>query len=100
MDRQEPIRLDPQDAEYIRHQIEAGRFKSPSEVIGEAIRQMRDAEENPEIMLGMTNEEIRRQIEEGAAAADRGELLDGDAVMDELDRLDREERAKLKKRAS
>jgi putative addiction module CopG family antidote len=102
MDRQhdEHISLNPAQADFVYHQVESGRFRSPSEVVNEAIRQMQAAEEIDAADFGMTDEDIRRRIEEGAAQADRGELLDGPAVLDELDARHRAQRAKIKRRAS
>jgi antitoxin ParD1/3/4 len=98
--KDEPISLSPSQADYVRRQIQAGRFGSQSEVVNEALRQMEDGERIPIECFGMSKEEVRRKIEEGLAAAERGEVVDGEVFMDELDELDRAERERRHKRAS
>jgi putative addiction module CopG family antidote len=98
--KEDPISLRREQADYVRRQIQAGRFVSLSEIVNEALRQMEAGEQVPIECFGMTKEEIRRRIEEGLAAAQRGEFVDGEAFMDELDELDRAERERRHKRAS
>jgi antitoxin ParD1/3/4 len=102
MDRQqnEDISLNPAQADFVHQLIESGRFRSPSEVINEAIRQMQSSEATDAADFGMTDDQIRERIEEGAVQADRGELLDGPSVLDELDARHRAQKSRHKKRAS
>jgi putative addiction module CopG family antidote len=102
MDRPQdkPFTLRPDQAEFVRRAVDEGRFPTPSDVVNEALRQMEEAEQFHPAELGLTVEEIRRQIEEGAKQIERGELLDGEQVMNELDELHRAEwDARKRKRA-
>jgi antitoxin ParD1/3/4 len=102
MDRQhdEQVSLNPAQADFIHQQVESGRFPTPSDVINEAVRQMQEAERIDPAELGMTADEMREGIEEAAREIERGELLDGEKVMRELDERHRAEwDARKRKRA-
>ncbi len=69
--------------EFVRAAVKSGRYTSASEVVREALRERRDA----------ALREVARKIEDGLASARRGDLLDGDAVMRELEGLSKARRA-------
>ena len=68
---------------FVKAAVKSGRYTSASEVVREALRERRDA-----ALL-----EVQRKIEGGIESARRGELLDGEAVMQELARLSASRRA-------
>lgn len=76
------IDLGPYLAKEIRRLMRSGRFSSPSEVVMVAIQTFRDVERNPDIKLEL----LRRLVQEGIDEDERGESLDGDAVMGQLRR--------------
>ena len=73
-----PVSLTPEQRRFVQQQLDAGRYASAEEVLLQGLRQLEDQEE----FIAANREEFRRKIEEGEAAADRGELVDGEAVMD------------------
>jgi len=74
--------------QFVKAAVKSGRYTSASEVVREALRERRDE----------ALREVQRQIEEGLEAARRGDLLDGDAVMQELRELSAARRAAVKVR--
>jgi antitoxin ParD1/3/4 len=74
--------------EFVKAAVKSGRYTSASEVIRDALRERRD----------LALREVERRIEEGLASARQGELLEGDAVMQELRELSRRRRAAVKGR--
>jgi antitoxin ParD1/3/4 len=74
--------------QFVKAAVKSGRYTSASEVVREALRERRDE----------ALREVRRQIEEGLESARRGELLDGEAVMQELRELSAARRAAVKVR--
>lgn len=76
------VSLTPELEQLIRQRVETGLYRSASEVVGEALRLLeeRDRLQAPRL------EEPRREIRVGVDQADRGELLDGPEVFDELRR--------------
>ena len=73
---------------FVKGAVKSGRYTSASEVVREALRERRDE----------ALREVQRQIEEGLESARRGELLDGEAVMQELRQLSAARRAAAKVR--
>ncbi len=61
--------------QLVAEQLRSGKYKSREELIGEALRVLkaRDSE----------LERIRERIREGRESADRGELVDGDIVIED-----------------
>jgi antitoxin ParD1/3/4 len=74
--------------QFVKAAVKSGRYTSASEVVREALRKRRDE----------ALREVQRQIEEGLEAARRGDLLDGEAVMQELRELSAARRAAVKVR--
>ena len=60
--------------QFVKAAVKSGRYTSASEGVREALRERRDE----------ALREVQRQIEEGLESARHGELLDGEAVMQEL----------------
>lgn len=70
----------PADLEqFIEEQVKAGQFNSPSDVVSEALRTLKFQQEA--IPRGVLLEQL---IAEGQADADRGDLLDGDNVFQDI----------------
>lgn len=83
------ISLTRQLQKFIQDRIKSGRYTSASEVVREGLRLMQEREEERAAAI----QSIRQKIEQGIAAADRGELIDGAEVFRELER-----RAKARRR--
>jgi len=67
------VQLTPELEELVQSKVKSGRYNSASEVVGEALRLLKQ------------REEIRDQIEEGWQSAKRGELVDGEEVFNRID---------------
>jgi Arc/MetJ-type ribon-helix-helix transcriptional regulator len=67
-----PIKLTKRTEEEIAESVREGDFESADQVVHEGIALLR------------ARQEFRRAVEAGAAAADRGELLDGQQVFTEI----------------
>lgn len=61
---------------FIEEQMKAGRYSSPEEVVQAALQLLEEQESS---LRG-----VKEKIALGLAQARRGELLDGDAVFDEI----------------
>src|SRR5437016_3781015 len=76
------VSLTPELERLVAERVQSGRYSSPGEVIGEALRLLQERDELQQARL----EELRREIAEGVQQADRGELIDGGQVFEELRR--------------
>jgi antitoxin ParD1/3/4 len=66
----------------IAQRVESGRYLSASEVVREGLRLLEERDRlRDEALAG-----VRRKIEEGLASLDRGERIDGEALLAELER--------------
>jgi antitoxin ParD1/3/4 len=74
--------------QFVKAAVKSGRYTSASEVVREALRERRDE----------ALREVQRKIEEGLDSARRGDLLDGEAVMQELRELSAARRSGAKVR--
>ena len=72
------IQLPPDVEAIVKAKVASGAFASEAEVVSAAVR-MLEADG-----LHRRHEQLKALIHEGVAAADRGELFDGDAVFDEV----------------
>jgi antitoxin ParD1/3/4 len=70
------IRLRPKIEELIRQDIERGPYQSVDEYVEKAVTMLHEQE----AWLAANRSEINSKIEEGYAAAQRGELIDADEV--------------------
>jgi antitoxin ParD1/3/4 len=68
---------------FVKAAVKSGRYTSASEVVRDALRGKRDE----------ALSEVQRKIEAGLESARRGELFDGDAVMQELRQLSAKRRS-------
>ena len=59
---------------FVKAAVKSGRYTSASEVVRDALREKKET----------ALREIERKIEEGLKAARRGELFDGESVIQEL----------------
>lgn len=76
------IALPPEQEHFIDEALASGRFLTPTEMIAEGLELLRQREAARQAAIAA----FRREIAEGAAEADRGELIDGDVVFAELER--------------
>jgi antitoxin ParD1/3/4 len=75
------VRLTPQQQEFVKKQVEDGRYLSDSEVVREGLRLLQEETE--------WRAEVRRKISEGVYQARAGKVLDGaKAIQSVLDSLD------------
>jgi antitoxin ParD1/3/4 len=84
------IHLSPELERLIRQDIERGPYETVDEFVERAVQMLHDQEE----WLSENRTHIAAKIEEGYAAAQRGELIDGDQVRAQLEERKREWRAK------
>jgi antitoxin ParD1/3/4 len=75
------VDLTPDLEQLVQSKVKSGHYKSPSEVVREALRL---SEQRDEVFTNH-EEEFRNQIEEGWRSAKRGEFVDGDEVFDRID---------------
>ena len=74
------ISLTPELDAFLQSRVKSGRYQSSSEVVGEALRLL----ERQERDVDETLRQVKAELQLGAEQAERGELLEGDAVFDEL----------------
>ena len=72
------ISLRPNLEKFVEEKVKAGSYTDASDVINNALEALKAQDDLP------SGEELRRLVAEGQAAADRGELLDGEEVFREL----------------
>ena len=82
------VALPPDQERFIDQAISSGRILTPAEMISQGLELLREKEAARQSAIA----ELRREVSEGAADADRGELIDGDEVFAELERLSVERR--------
>ncbi|MGB8702521.1 MAG: type II toxin-antitoxin system ParD family antitoxin [Thermosynechococcaceae cyanobacterium] len=81
------ISLTPALEQFVKRQVDSGHYSSAAEVV---LTAMQFFEEHEQIYKGRFDE-LRREVMVGYEAAERGELIDGETVFENL-------RAKLAKR--
>jgi antitoxin ParD1/3/4 len=74
------ISLTPELERFVAARVESGRYQSASEVVREGLRLLEEREERRQAAL----QQVKEMIEAGYAEAERGELLDGEQVMESL----------------
>jgi antitoxin ParD1/3/4 len=74
------VSLTPEMERWVASKLEAGRYSSASEAVGEGLRllQEKDAEEARRL------EALRRDIQLGADSLDRGERVDGEEAFERV----------------
>jgi len=85
------IRLKPEIEALIERDVQRGPYRSADEFVEEAVRQLHDQEE----WMAGHRAEIEASIEEGYAAAQRGELLSQDQLHAQLKQKKRAWRDRL-----
>ena len=73
---------------FVEQSVTSGRYLTHAEVIAEGLDLLREREAARAAAIA----ELRREIQVGADEADRGELLDGEEVFAELERISAERR--------
>ena len=89
------ISLTPELDAFLQSRVESGRYQTTSEVVREALRLLQNQEKDREEGL----KQLKAKLQRGVAQADRGELLEADAVFRELRQLI-QERRRVKKKAT
>ncbi len=74
------VSLTPELERWISGKVEAGRYKSASEVVRDGLRLLQEKEEEREVRL----ETLRREIQVGLDELDRGEAVDGEEAFDRV----------------
>ncbi|MBY0505183.1 MAG: type II toxin-antitoxin system ParD family antitoxin [Bryobacteraceae bacterium] len=85
------ISITPELDAFLQGRVQSGRYQTTSEVVREALRLLeRHERERDEAFL-----QLKTKLQRGAEEGERGELLDGDEVFDELrEMIDERRRAK------
>jgi antitoxin ParD1/3/4 len=89
------ISLTPKLGAFLQSRVKSGRYQTASEVVREALRLLQQQEKEREQGL----KQLKAKLQSGAAQAERGELLDGDQVFEELRQMI-EERRRARKKAT
>ena len=74
------VSLTPELDAFLQSRVKSGRYQTTSEVVREAIRLLERQEKEREEGL----EQLKAKLQRGAAQAQRGELMDGNEVFDDL----------------
>ena len=85
------VSLTPELDAFLQSRVKSGRYQTTSEVVREALRLLERQERERDEAF----QQLKAKLEIGAAEAERGELLDGDEVFDELREM-LEERRRVK----
>ncbi len=88
------VNLTPELEELIQRKVQSGLYNNQSEVVREALRLLADQDRLREVHLTR----LRGALAEGLSQADRGEILEGPAVVAEIRETLRLRRKSDKKR--
>lgn len=83
------VSLTPELERFVQSRVASGRFQTASEVVREGLRLLEERELARETALKELRSKIRRAVEQ----ADRGEILDGESVFEEIRQLSARRRA-------
>jgi antitoxin ParD1/3/4 len=86
------VSFTPELEQFVQSRVASGRYQTASEVVREGLRLLEEREQSRETVI----QELRAKIRRGIEQADRGELLDGDAVFDEIRQLSARRRSAAK----
>ena len=86
------VSLTPELEQFVQSRVASGLYQTASEVIREGLRLLEERERAREAAL----EELRVKIRRGVEQADRGELLDGERVFEEIRQLSARRRSENK----
>ena len=84
------VSLTPELEQFVQNKVESGLYYSASEVIREGLRMLQEKEMLKQIQI----EELRKEIQKGIEQADRGELVDGEEVFENIRAKSRARRSK------
>ena len=87
------VNLTPELEELVQQKVKSGLYNNQSEVVREALRLFAQQDQIREAHLTR----LRSALAEGLEQADRGELLDGKQVVDEMREMLRERAESAKK---
>jgi len=79
------IHLRPELADLIKQDVQRGSYKTVDEFVERAVSMLHEQE----VWLAQNRAEIGARIDEGYAAAQRGELIDADTASSKLQQLKR-----------
>jgi len=82
------VSLTPELDAFLQSHVKSGRYQTTSEVVREALRLLEREEREREEGF----QQPKKKLEEGAAQAAHGELLDGEDVFEELREMIEERR--------
>ena len=89
------ISITPEIDAFLQSRVDSGRYQTTSEVVREALRLLERQEQERDEAF----HQLKAKLEIGTAQAERGELIDGVQVFDELREMIEERRlAKAAKR--
>jgi len=74
------VSLTPELEQLVQEKVQTGLYTSASEVVREALRLLKERDEVRRMRL----DELRRELQAGIDAADRGDLADGKQFFSEL----------------
>ena len=74
------VPLTPELEQFVQAKVKTGRYLSASEVVREALRLLDDRDRLREIRI----DTLRKEIAIGIEQSDRGEVFDGEKVIQEL----------------
>jgi antitoxin ParD1/3/4 len=89
------VSLTPELGAFLQSRVNSGRYQTTSEVVREALRLLQQQEKEREQGL----RQLKVKLQRGTSQAERGELLDGDEVFEELRQMI-DERRRAKKRGT
>jgi antitoxin ParD1/3/4 len=82
------VNITPELDAFLQGRVKSGRYQTTSEVVREALRPLERQEQERDKAV----QQLKAKLQRGAAQAERGELIDGDEVFDELRELIEERR--------
>ncbi len=86
------VSLTSELANFVHERVESGLYTTASEVVREGLRLLRERDE----LHAKRVQKVREKIERGWQQSERGETVDGEAV---LDRLKKKTADRVRKRA-
>ena len=87
------ISLTPELDAFLQKRVKSGRYQTSSEVVREALRLLQRQEKERDQAF----KQLKARLERAAGQPERGEILDGDDIFEELRELI-EERLRAKKK--
>jgi antitoxin ParD1/3/4 len=87
------VSLTPELEQFVESRVASERYQTASEVIREGLRLLEEREQTREAAVEELRAQLRRRVEQ----ADRGELLDGDGMFEEVRQLNARRRAETRK---